>query len=409
MDDKKITVTLDEVNNANVDAELHRQNVAERMAEHQEKIRVNFETSSPIKTQGGGFRNSMVYMAIFGLVFSIIAWAIGEQIQKAADNDPIYQVRTLIFFIVKKNRDITTEELKNVLRNVKEKNPNYKNNEYMPDKYVNMRAEEREKLTGNYNLLDKLYWVVLGVFIAIGLSIAEGCVTKNTSLVIKNGILSLLLGALGGFIVSLFINQIYNILGGGGGSDSITVKQVFARGVGWGILGAFVAIAPGIVMKSGKKFMLGIIGGAIGGIAGGILFDPISAIFGSVGFARFVNIVGLGVGAAVATVFLENIAKQGWLKVATGLIAGKQFILYRSPTVIGGSPKCEIYLFKDSQITAKHAAINNHNGEFIITSIEGAPIYVNNVLVKQQRLKTGDQVKIGNTIFIFEVKAIKNK
>jgi hypothetical protein len=218
-----------------------------------------------------------------------------------------------------------------------------------------------------------------------------------------------LLGALGGFIVSLFINQIYNILGGGGGSDSITVKQVFARGVGWGILGAFVAIAPGIVMKSGKKFMLGIIGGAIGGIAGGILFDPISAIFGSVGFARFVNIVGLGVGAAVATVFLENIAKQGWLKVATGLIAGKQFILYRSPTVIGGSPKCEIYLFKDSQITAKHAAINNHNGEFIITSIEGAPIYVNNVLVKQQRLKTGDQVKIGNTIFIFEVKAIKNK
>jgi predicted component of type VI protein secretion system len=76
--------------------------------------------------------------------------------------------------------------------------------------------------------------------------------------------------------------------------------------------------------------------------------------------------------------------------------------------VIGSSPKCEIYLFKDSQVAAKHAAISNRNGNFVITSIDGASIFVNNASVRQQRLRTGDQIKIGNTLFIFDAKALKN-
>ena len=32
-----------------------------------------------------------------------------------------------------------------------------------------------------------------------------------------------------------------------------------------------------------------------------------------------------------------------------GLIAGKQFVLYRDPTYIGSAPNCHVYLFKDPQ------------------------------------------------------------
>ena len=160
-------------------------------------------------------------------------------------------------------------------------------------------------------------------------------------------------------------------------------------------------------MKSAKKFWLGLAGGAIGGLVGGILFDIIGGITGSGSLARLVNIVGLGVGAAIATVWLENVAKQGWLKVAAGLIAGKQFILYRNPTIIGSSPKCEIYLFKDPQVSPKHAAINIHNGDYLITAIEGASVQVNNQAIRQQKLKSGDHIQIGRTTFIFEAKEIK--
>ena len=40
---------------------------------------------------------------------------------------------------------------------------------------------------------------------------------------------------------------------------------------------------------------------------------------------------------------IENVIKSGWFKVEEGVIAGKQFVLYRNPTYIGSSPlwSCE--------------------------------------------------------------------
>lgn len=416
MADQKIKVSLDEVNSTQVDAELHRQDVAQRMAEHQEKIRLNFGGSGEmLGAKGGFFRKAMVYMAIFGLVFSILGWLLGEGPIRTANSNPVIQTQELIGYIVKEKPNITTAELKTVLKRIKENTPVLSNNEYLPDKFVDMSNDERTKLleetVAEVRGFSILWYIILGAFISIGLAIAEGVVSRNITLVLRNGFLGAILGGIGGLVVSLFIDQLYNALRGD--VTTICLQQIFARAVGWGILGAFLAIAPGIMMRSAKKFFLGLAGGALGGLLGGILFDPICHIFGNsesaVAFARFVNVVGLGVGAAVATVFLENIAKQGWLKVAAGVIAGKQFILYRNPTVIGSSPKCEIYLFKDPSIAPKHAAINNRNGDFLITAIEGATVLVNNSPVRQQKLKSGDQIKIGYTTFIFEAKALKKQ
>jgi len=63
--------------------------------------------------------------------------------------------------------------------------------------------------------------------------------------------------------------------------------------------------------------------------------------------SRLVGTLAIGIVAGVATGLLENVVKSGWLKVIDGLIAGKQFVLYRNPTYIGASPHCHIYLFKD--------------------------------------------------------------
>ena len=352
MNNNKISVSLDEINSSHVDAELHRQDVASRMAAHQEKIRINLGGSGEmLGAKGGPFRNAIVYMLIFGSVSSVLGWAVAELFMKNAINS-------------------TTQD----------------------EAYA-------------------YYWFWYMAFTAIvslGISIAESVVSKNAIAATKHGIGGFILGVIGGGLAIFLTEPIYNALGGGQ-SQQLGVQQVFARSIAWSFLGAFVAIAPGIIMKSWKKFFLGLAGGAIGGLIGGALFDIICVIFESDIPARFVNIVGLGVGAAVATVFLENVAKQGWLKVAAGIIMGKQFILYRNPTVIGSSPKCEIYLFKDPSVAPKHAAINNRNGDFIVTAIEGATVLVNNAPTRQQKLHSGDQIKVGNTVFIFEAKAIKKQ
>ena len=89
MSDLKIKVSLDEVNDPKIDEEIRRQDIAGRMAQHQETIRRTVSNSGVMpNAHGGFFRKSMVYMVVFGLLFSFFGWMIGEAPLHAADNHP---------------------------------------------------------------------------------------------------------------------------------------------------------------------------------------------------------------------------------------------------------------------------------------------------------------------------------
>lgn len=91
---------MDEVNSSQVDAELHRQDVTSRMAAHQEKIRINFSGSGEmLGAKGVFFRKAIVYMAIFGFIFSLLGWWIGEGPIKESEKNDIIQAQQLIAYI----------------------------------------------------------------------------------------------------------------------------------------------------------------------------------------------------------------------------------------------------------------------------------------------------------------------
>ena len=64
---------------------------------------------------------------------------------------------------------------------------------------------------------------------------------------------------------------------------------------------------------------------------------------------RSAAFVGLFVG------LVEGWTKTAWLLMQNGPLAGKQFILFRDTTVLGSSPKADVYLFKDDAIEPRHA------------------------------------------------------
>ncbi|HEY8668994.1 MAG TPA: FHA domain-containing protein, partial [Tepidisphaeraceae bacterium] len=212
------------------------------------------------------------------------------------------------------------------------------------------------------------------------------------------------LGLIGGIAVSLFIENVYTYLHGSGVPDM--PHQLLARAVTWGVLGLFLAMAPGLVMRNFKKLSIGVVGGLLGGIVGGLLFDPVDHFTHNVLLARLVGTTTIGLVIGLSTGLIESVAKSGWLKVIEGLIAGKQFILYRNPTYIGSAPNCDIYLFKDHQVGRRHAAIHVVPGGFDLENLPlGSATLVNSQPIARARLKHGDQIQIGNTVFTFQEKA----
>jgi hypothetical protein len=244
-----------------------------------------------------------------------------------------------------------------------------------------------------------------GMLLALCLGVAEPLSERNTAAAVRNGALGAVMGLLGGVVVSLFVDKLYRAVGGGAVDlERITLREVLARALAWGILGLFLTAGPGVLMRNPKKLLIGMAGGLVGGAIGGALFDPVERLAGPE-LSRLVALIAIGAVSGASTGIIENVAKTGWLKVTAGLIAGKQFILYRSPTYIGSSPDCQIYLFRDPKVGRRHAALHLVGGGIELEDLPlGTPTLVNGNAISRARLHHGDQLAIGNTMFIFQEK-----
>jgi Ca-activated chloride channel family protein len=153
-------------------------------------------------------------------------------------------------------------------------------------------------------------------------------------------------------------------------------------------------------------------GGTVGGVLGGLMFDPINRfLFPAVeegSIMRFVGLCTVGLCVGIFVALSERLGRAGWVRVRTGPLRGKAFILYHNPTIIGSSPQANIYLYKDAKVAPQHAALHRvGSGYELVEVISDAPIAINEVPVRRRRLVSGDQITIGDTILDFEERARK--
>jgi serine/threonine-protein kinase len=102
---------------------------------------------------------------------------------------------------------------------------------------------------------------------------------------------------------------------------------------------------------------------------------------------------------------VELLARDAWLQMSKGPLAGKEFLIFRDAMNVGASPRCDIYLFNDPQVAQLHAKIRTTGDTCEIQNIEESnPTLLNNRPVKNSRLRNGDQITIGQTEFIFQMR-----
>ncbi|HEY6306577.1 MAG TPA: FHA domain-containing protein [Candidatus Angelobacter sp.] len=251
--------------------------------------------------------------------------------------------------------------------------------------------------------MDRLLIPLVVAFMCLGLGVAESIVERSSQKALWRGLLALVLGVVGGFVFDFIANLIFLIVVGIVAEMGVqTYKNPafwIARGVAWMVFGVAGGIIYGLVDRSGKKIRYGILGGIIGAGLGGMVFDPISMATSRGGPSRAVGFGLLGLATGVAIGIVESALKDRWMYVASGPLAGKQFILYKPVTVVGSSQQCDIYLFKDISIQPQHASIELRGAQTFLHA-QGS-VYVSGQPVRKRALQSGDLVQIGRYSFHF--------
>ena len=282
-----------------------------------------------------------------------------------------------------------------------------------------------------YSELDKEQWPLVVLFpltaalIAFALLLAEGITTRNWIRMVERSLLGSFLAALFATLafipagLTMWISQSVFDAELARHTDKmvVTVKDiggwtfiVFAacRSAAWAFIGAATGIGMNLVRSTRTQLRNSVIGGALGGALGGLFFDPIdrwakASMFSGSEVSRLVGLLAVGAAIGIFVALIERLARDAWLRVRTGPLAGKSFILYKTPTVIGSSPKSDVYLYKDAEIDPSHASVHRIGTTYEIedTSTRTGTT-VGGSKVRRRRLVSGDQIVMGSTILDFE-------
>lgn len=241
---------------------------------------------------------------------------------------------------------------------------------------------------------------VVGGVLGAALGAVDGLMAEALLPALHGAGMGLAVGSAGGLLGGAFGQIAYSLMGGGMAPD--VARQIVARALGWALVASVAGMAQGARLPSWGRVRNGALGGLAGGLAGGVLFDPIGMIVGGGELSRAVAITLIGLCTGLAVAVVEELLKEAWLTVTSGPLAGKRFILYRNPTVIGSSPKNDIPLMKDPEIFPQHAAIGREGRLFVLYDLSGGRTLVNGSPVRRGVLRRGDLIRVGMTQLRFE-------
>ncbi len=265
--------------------------------------------------------------------------------------------------------------------------------------------------TADYTHL-ALFGMVSGGFIGAMIGFSTGLSLGTPSHIVRGLLLGALVGVPGGLFGIRFGQVVFALLVG----SLPVIGLIIGRILGWGLFGAFVGLAEGVVARSPKRMRQGLIGGAIGGALGGALFDFLALTVGTVfGLAlraegeagapsRAVALVLMGAGIGLFIGLLEIVARSAWVRVLYGRKEGKDYPIDRSGAIIGRSELADVPLRGDPSVAPKHAEILIQNGRYYLIPhsevlLNGQPAPV------QAELHDNDQLQIGSFTLLFQLRA----
>ena len=204
--------------------------------------------------------------------------------------------------------------------------------------------------------------------------------------------------------------------------EFLTKITPWFRFIGWIMVGVATGASCNIydlvqALLSGRppgltkaKLTRAMIGGALGGGIGGLLFSFLDLIrvhdtLPRTSLVLALVIVGMGIGLFAGLGHL--ILKEAWVQVEAGSRLGREVRLDKLETTIGRAEACDLGLFDDAGIDPLHARIERQGESYFLADAGSAGgTFLNNRRVTQPtRLHTGDLIRVGSSVLMFGERA----
>ena len=278
-----------------------------------------------------------------------------------------------------------------------------------------------DQIESGNNFAALLLFPLTAVFIAVAMLVAEGVSSRNWVRMIDRVMIGILLTAIFSFLsfipAAIMMTIAQSVMSMEASADWTTVHDMPAvtfvlyaacRSGAWAFIGAGLGLGMNLARSTKSQLRNSVIGGALGGV----FFDPIDrffqepSAFAGAELSRLVGLVAVGLSVGFFVALVDQLAREAWLRVRTGPLAGKSFVLYKTPTTVGSSPSADVYLFKDAAIDPDHIAIHRVGNRYEIEDLgTRSGTRVGGQAIRRQRLNSGDQITLGATVLEFEERA----
>ncbi len=249
--------------------------------------------------------------------------------------------------------------------------------------------------------------IVLGLVFGAIFGSFEGLVVSSRPKAFKGMLFGAIAGTFAGAFgvmagQSFLFKAAEEIFKSGGSPPGFAIA--FANGIGWALIGAFIAMIEGLRSGSVRKVFVGLGGGIVGGLIGGITLQAFLYYFPGNPVALLAGLVLFGFSLSFFYTLFENRFSLGSVKLLNGPLRNKEYHLSKSRMSIGSSDSCDIVLSGYRDVAPVHAIIVLKKGRVVFSPAgRGNTVRVNDEKKDESPLRREDVFAIGNAKFMYGI------
>jgi pSer/pThr/pTyr-binding forkhead associated (FHA) protein len=278
--------------------------------------------------------------------------------------------------------------------------------------------------------VERIFMLLLGGFVGLALGALQGWSQGSRVHMLRGALLGGALGAFGAFLgyafggsllARMFPSDIFM------GTHPFPIV-VMARILALAPIGLLLGAAIGVGGLTPRRIAVGAIGGLIGGLAAGAIFDVLSVALAPIllelrgGAPRLVEgiptvsgeigvagraVTGLAVGLFIGLFIgiVDRVTRTAWIRLVLGRNEGREWVVDAAQTFLGRNERAHVPLFGDPTVAPMHACVVRQ-GDLYTLMDGGTPLgtFLNGQRVVQAPLFDGAHIQIGPHVLMFSLR-----